>query len=206
MCSSDQWARRLQTELLGSLAAGVDLGHEMLEVGPGPGAATAWLRHKVGRLLALEIDEAEAEMLAAKLLGTNVEVQVGDATAMTFAEASFDSVGSFTMLHHIPTAAAQGRVLSEMFRVLRPSGVLIGSDSLASTELHEFHADDIYNPIEPSSLLVRLQVLGFWPITMSLNRCLSFVAHKPASATLAGAQLLAGTDVRTTDGKGGSAS
>jgi SAM-dependent methyltransferase len=101
---------------------------------------------------------------------------------MTFGDDSFDSVGCFTMLHHIPTLALQDRALSEVFRVLRPGGVLIGSDSLASNELHHFHADDTYNPIEPASLLPRLQAFGFRNITVVVDGMLRFVAHKPASA------------------------
>ena len=77
---------------------------------------------------------------------------MGDATGMTFGDASFDSVATFTMLHHVPTAAAQDRILAEALRVLRPGGVLFGSDSLASNDLHEFHAGDTYNPVEPAAL------------------------------------------------------
>ncbi|HEY3734547.1 MAG TPA: class I SAM-dependent methyltransferase [Streptosporangiaceae bacterium] len=181
LCPSPEWAAWLQGEILPPLAAGVTLGDEMLEIGPGPGAATGWLRHKVKRLVALEADEQAASDLAAKHAGTNVEVRTGDATAMPFADGSFDSAGSFTMLHHIPTAALQDRLLSEVLRVLRPGGVLIGSDSLAGNDLHHFHADDTYNPVEPAAFLTRLQVIGFRKITISVDYVLTFTAHKPAA-------------------------
>jgi SAM-dependent methyltransferase len=180
LCPSPQWAAVIQTELLPSLVADVQLGEQMLEVGPGPGAATEWLRHKVRHLTALELDQQAAEELAAKYAGTNVEVVIGDAAAaMIFADASFDSVGTFTMLHHVPTTALQDRLLAEVLRVLRPGGVLIGSDSLASNELHHFHEADTYNPIEPASLLPRLQTLGFRKITIVVDGMLKFTAHKP---------------------------
>ena len=99
---------------------------------------------------------------------------------MSFADDSFDSVGSFTMLHHVPTARLQDRVFSEVLRVLRPGGVLIASDSLASNDLHHFHVDDTYNPIEPSSLLSRLQTLGFCRISVTVDGHLEFVAYKPS--------------------------
>jgi SAM-dependent methyltransferase len=179
LCPSPQWAAWLQDDILPALTAGVDLGAEMLEIGPGPGAATDWLRHKVKRLVALESDE----QAAAKLTGTygpaGVEVVTGDATAMTFAAESFDSAASFTMLHHVPTAALQNRLLAEVLRVLRPGGALIGSDSLASNGLHHFHVGDDYNPVEPAALLTRLQTLGFGKITISVGDTLTFVAHKP---------------------------
>jgi ubiquinone/menaquinone biosynthesis C-methylase UbiE len=170
----------MQTEVLPSLVAGVDLGDEMLEVGPGPGAATDWLRQRVGLLAALELDPEAASRLSERFHRTNVEVIVGDASAMTFASATFDSVGSFTMLHHVPTVSLQDKVIGEMFRVLRPGGVLIGSDSLASNDLHHFHVGDTYNPIEPSSLFTRLQTIGFHRITVIVDDIVKFVAYKPS--------------------------
>jgi hypothetical protein len=44
LCGGPEWAEYLQTEILPAATAGVDLGKDMLEIGPGPGAATAWLR------------------------------------------------------------------------------------------------------------------------------------------------------------------
>jgi len=188
LCSSPEWAEGIQSELLPSLVPCADLGNEMLEVGPGPGAATEWLRHQVRRLSVLELDPQAAGLLADRYDGTNVEVVVGDARDMIFADESFDSVGSFTMLHHVPTAAMQDKVLSEMFRVLRPGGALIGSDSLASNGLHHFHEGDTYNPVEPSSLLIRLQTLGFCKLTVVVDEWLKFVAHKPSVGQLSEAE------------------
>ena len=54
------------------------------------------------------------------------------------------------MLHHVPTAALQNKILAEAHRMLKPGGVFIASDSLASNDLHHFHVDDTYNPIEPA--------------------------------------------------------
>ncbi|HEY2574989.1 MAG TPA: class I SAM-dependent methyltransferase [Streptosporangiaceae bacterium] len=180
LCPSPEWAEWLQGEVLPEVTAGIELGGELLEVGPGPGAATDWLRHRVKRLAALEADEEAAAKLTARLDGTNVEVVTGDGTQMTYADGSFDSVASFTMLHHIPTAALQNRLLAEVLRVLRPGGVLFGSDSLASDGLHHFHVDDVYNPVEPAAFLTRLQTIGFGKITLSVDYGMTFVAHKPA--------------------------
>ncbi len=179
LCSSPEWAEHLQTDVLTPLARAVDLGAEMVEVGPGPGAATDWLRHRVERLVVVEFDEVAAEKLVVRFAGTNVEVVHGDATAMTFADGSFDSAGSFTMLHHVPTFGLQNMLLVEVLRVLRAGAVLIGSDSRPSDELHRFHEDDTYNPVEPGTLMVRLQALGFERITISAGDRTHFVARKP---------------------------
>jgi ubiquinone/menaquinone biosynthesis C-methylase UbiE len=138
LCPSPEWAEHIQADVLTPLLSGIDLGEEMLEVGPGPGAATELLRHEVRELTALEVDARAARDLAARHRGTNVKVVLGDAAQMTFPDASFDSVGSFTMLHHVTTLALQDKVLSEAFRVLRPGGVLVGSDSLQVTSCISF--------------------------------------------------------------------
>jgi SAM-dependent methyltransferase len=179
LCPSPEWAAHIQDEVLPALTEHVDLGADMLEIGPGPGAATEWLRHRVQRLTALEIDEEAAAKLAARYAGTNVEVVTGSAAQTGYPDASFDSVGSFTMLHHIPTRAGQDRLLAEALRVLRPGGVLIGSDSLGSDGLHHFHEGDTYNPVEPASLLVRLQTLGFGAISITVDGIVRFTARKP---------------------------
>ena len=178
VCSSPEWAEHLHRDVLPAIVDGVDLGDRMLEIGPGPGAATEWLRHRVRRLLTLELDRSAARSLTARFANTNVEVYVGDATAMPWDGDSFDAVGGFTMLHHIPTIGGQNRVLAEAYRVLRPGGMLIGSDSLASDELHHFHEGDVYNPIEPASLFTRLQTVGFDWVTVAAEDGLRFRARK----------------------------
>ena len=178
LCSTPEWAEFMESEVLEPVTAGLDLGNEMLEVGPGPGAATRWLRHRVKRLVALELDAVAASHLADELAGTNVTIQVGDATRLPFPEASFDSVGCFTMLHHVPTPHEQFRILCETYRVLRPGGVLVGADSLASQGLHEFHEGDTYNPIDPARLLVFLQAAGFGHVMVSAGEGLLFTARR----------------------------
>lgn len=179
VCGSPEWAEHIQTDILPVVTRDVDLGTQMLEIGPGPGAATEWLRHKVGKLTAVEVDEAAAGLLADRYAGTNVEISIGSGAELEFPDDSFDSVGTFTMLHHVPTTAQQNKLLAEAFRVLRPGGALIGSDSLAGNDLHHFHADDTYNPVEPAAFLTRLQTLGFGEITVMVDWSLKFIARKP---------------------------
>jgi SAM-dependent methyltransferase len=179
LCASPEWAEHLESEVLAPLVTALDLGDEMLELGPGPGAATRWLRHRVKRLVALELDPTAAARLADELGGSNVAVEVGDCTCAPYPDASFDAVGSFTMLHHLPTQAQQFATLREAFRLLRPGGVLVGADSLASQGLHQFHEGDTYNPIDPARLLVFLQAAGFARLTLTVDEWLLFTAHKP---------------------------
>lgn len=179
-CSSAEWSDYLRDYVVGRFLAGLELGEKMLEVGPGPGAATEFLRHRVRSLTALDVDAPAAAALAAKFAGTNVQVIAGDAVTAGLPDESFDSIASFTMLHHIPTTSSQLSLLAEAFRMLRPGGCLVGSDSLASDDLHQFHAGDTYNPVEPVWLVIQLRTLGFNPVTVRIGDELVFSAIKPA--------------------------
>jgi ubiquinone/menaquinone biosynthesis C-methylase UbiE len=182
LCASPEWEALLQTTVLPAVTAGLSLGEEMLELGPGPGAATDWLRRRVRRLVVVESNEQSTDALRDRFAATNVEVVHGDATALPFAADAFDSVAAFTMLHHVPTRPLQARVLSEALRVVRPGGMLVGTDSLHSAELHHFHHEDTYNPIEPAALLGLLSAHGYVRITIEVDDRLTFVAHKPQVA------------------------
>jgi SAM-dependent methyltransferase len=173
-----EWAAFLQADILAVITQGVDLGDDLLEIGPGPGAATDWLRHRVRRLVAIDVEPEAAAALAARFAGTNVEAVTGDATALPYPDESFDTVGMFTMLHHVPTRALQDAILAGALRALRPGGTLIGSDSLASDRLHRFHEGDTYNPVEPAAFLTRLQTIGFAEITLTVGDRLLFRARK----------------------------
>ena len=180
LCPSEGWAAYLQGEVLPSLAALAPFGDDVLEIGPGPGAATEWLRHRARRVTAIELDEQAAGRLRTRFAGTNVHVDRGDATTLPYADDAFDAVGCFTMLHHVPTLRGQQAIVGEALRVLRPGGALLASDSLASPGLHEFHEGDTYNPLDPAVLVVMLRSLGFERVTLRIDDSLQFVAHKPA--------------------------
>ena len=179
---SPEWAAHIQDEVLPQATAGVELGNDLLELGPGPGAATDWLRHRVSRLVAVEHEDEAAVRLAARYAGTNVQVVSGDAAALSYPDGSFDTVATCTMLHHVPTRALQDKVLAEAFRVLRPGGAFLGSDSLPSDGLHHFHEGDTYNPVEPAAFLTRLQTVGFTTITLRVADNLIFTARKESAS------------------------
>lgn len=84
------------------------------------------------------------------------------------------------MLHHVPTVELQDQLLAEVARVLRPGGVLIGSDSSPSDDLRDFHEDDTYNPIEPDGFADRLVAAGFAEATVQVREDIStcFIARR----------------------------
>ena len=164
-CSSPQWAAYLADDLLPWVLADCELGDDLLEVGPGPGLTTDILRHYVPRLAAAELDPDLAGKLAARLSGDpgagHVCVVLADATVLPFRSATFSAVACLTMLHHIPAAAAQDAALAHMRRVLRPGGVIVGSDGLDTPDRRALHHDDIFVPIDPDTLAERLNRAGF---------------------------------------------
>ncbi len=161
LCSSPEWARVVETELLPWVLEDFEPGDELLEIGPGPGLTTDILRRHAARVTAVELDTSLAAKLAARLAGTNVEVVTADVTSLPFPAGSFSAAACLTMLHHIPSAVLQDAALAELRRVLRTGGVLVGADGLDTLARRSLHQDDIFVPVEPGSLAERLRWAGF---------------------------------------------
>jgi SAM-dependent methyltransferase len=160
-CSSPEWARFVEDELLPWVLDGLDLGDDLLEVGPGPGLTTNILRRHATRLAAAELDPSLAGQLAVRLAGSNVGVVRADAARLPFATGCFSAAACLTMLHHIPSAQQQDAALAEIARALRPGGVLVGSDGLDTPERRRVHQGDIFVPVDPGTLTRRLRMAGF---------------------------------------------
>ncbi len=160
---------------------GLDLGQDLLEVGPGPGLTTDILRQQFQRVTSLEIDPRLAAALRHRMQGTNVRVLEGDAAAMPFKDASFSGAVAFTMLHHVSSAAMQDRLLTEVCRVLMPGGTFVGSDSLWSRMFQMFHWFDTMVVVDPNTFGQRLKAAGFTDVSIEVgNRAFRFVARRAA--------------------------
>jgi ubiquinone/menaquinone biosynthesis C-methylase UbiE len=169
LCSSAEWAETVQRWIIPFVLEGVDLGDDVLEIGPGPGRTTEVLVGMAPRLTAVELDPALAVALRERLVDPGLEVLEGDATALPLPNDRFSAAVCFTMLHHVPSPAEQDTVFAEVARVLRPGGVLAGTDSLATPELAELHSDDIYVPVPPEGLEKRLLAAGFVTAQVDTN-------------------------------------
>lgn len=97
-------------------------GKDVLEIGVGMGADHAeWARHAPRSLTGIDLTgtaiEWTRERFAAR--GLTSDLRVADAEALPFADASFDLVYSWGVLHHSPNTE---RAIEELHRVLRPGG------------------------------------------------------------------------------------
>ncbi|HEY3008406.1 MAG TPA: methyltransferase domain-containing protein [Micromonosporaceae bacterium] len=119
---------------------GVRLKGRVLEIGAGGGAVAE-------RLLAtrpdleLTVSDVDGRMVAAARarlarFAERAAVVRTDATRLPLPDASFDAVLSFIMLHHV---IAWETALDEAVRVLRPDGVLVGYDLLATRTARLLH-------------------------------------------------------------------
>jgi SAM-dependent methyltransferase len=160
-CQSALWKRRVESELMPWALGGATLQRPALEIGPGPGITTNYLSTRVPSLTVLENDAALAKKLAARFRNTNVKVIEGDATSMPFETGAFRTVFCFTVLHHVPSAGLQDRVLAEAFRVLAPGGTFLGTDSRTSLRMKLFHWFDTMVIVDPATLPERLRRAGF---------------------------------------------
>lgn len=161
LCASAEWGELVERVLAPWVLEGRDLGDRVLEVGAGPGLVTDVLRRRAPWLVAVELDEPLAAALGRRLAGGNVEVVTADASALPFRSGQFSAVACFTMLHHVPNLSMQDRMLAELRRVLRPGGVLVGTDGTDTPQRRELHVGDVFLPVPPAELPARLAAAGF---------------------------------------------
>ncbi len=179
-CKSGHWKRTVEGQILPWALHGIDLGESVLEVGPGPGVTTDWLRYRAKYVECLEIDHALAASLERRFSASNVIVRCGDATKMPYEDGHFASVVSFTMLHHLPTPDLQDRFFNEAYRVLRPGGIFAGVDSLPSFLMSIFHIRDTLTLVVPNTITQRLTSAGFAGVRVGVGQDrFRFSARRP---------------------------
>jgi SAM-dependent methyltransferase len=152
----------------------------LLGVGAGTEPTLFWLTLHAARVFATDLYLARADWWAPSSMlldpgrhwpgpwnPRRLVVQHMDALDLRYEDASFDGIFSSSAIEHFGGAAEISRALDEMFRVLRPGGVLTvstelrlaGGDGLPGTRL--FAADELVALVEGSrawSLVSPLEV------------------------------------------------
>jgi ubiquinone/menaquinone biosynthesis C-methylase UbiE len=200
-CRSAPWrvfARRL---VLPWALQGVRPHGRVLEIGAGSGAMAAELLAMYDdiTMCVSDFDDAMVAAAAERLasFGDRAECRQADATALPFSDGSFDTVLSWIMLHH---TMAWEDALAEAARVLRPGGMLVGYDLLASRPLELLHQAEraSHRMIRPGELDAVLAELPLENVVVQPGRG-GFVARFYATAahrTTVDAEGVAATDKR----------
>lgn len=112
---------------------GIAAGMRVLELGPGSGFFTVEASRRVGdsgKLYCLDIEPAMIARVKKKASTEaleNVALMVGNGECLPFKDGSFDLAYAVTVMGEVPD---KDRALQELYRVLRPGGVLSISELL----------------------------------------------------------------------------
>jgi len=96
-------------------------GGKLLEVGCSMGNDTIQFARRGMQVSGVDLTEAAIELINKRfaLYGLSGDFRVADAEKLPFADATFDAVYSFGVLHHTPDTAGS---IEEVRRVLKPGG------------------------------------------------------------------------------------
>lgn len=183
-CRSAPWRSFARRRVLPWALDGHPLCGDVLEIGGGSGAMAAGVARIFPdlRLTVTDVDNAMVDVARRRLSSYgNVAVEAADVAALSFADASFDAVTSYLMLHHVVNWL---EALAEIARVLRPGGAIIGYDLTDTRIARWVHQADgsPHQLVAADELADGLAVAGFTQITVRpsfAGHLMRFHAHKP---------------------------
>ncbi len=112
-----------------SVAALLDRRLVVADLGCGTGATAQTIAPAVAKLIAVDHEEVMLEAAGAHLAGMdNVDLRLGDLTALPIEDAAVDRALAMLVLHHVE---ALDQAFREIRRVLRPGGTLVVLDMTA---------------------------------------------------------------------------
>ena len=99
-------------------------GKKILEIGCGNGIGTRLINEyfNPAGFIATEYDESLVEIAQLKNKNSKVQIEAGNAADLRFADNEFDAIVGLSVIHHIPNWQD---CLDELYRVLKPGGLLI---------------------------------------------------------------------------------
>lgn len=148
-------------------------GKRVLDIACGTGYGIAILKSTAAHVTGVDVD-ANAVAEAKAECGGKAAVLLGNGLGLPFADASFDVITSFETLEHLHERAT---FLSELHRVLRPSGILLLStpnanysqpvDGIPSNpfHIHEYTPDELRRELEARFAIERFLGQSLDPAT-----------------------------------------
>jgi ubiquinone/menaquinone biosynthesis C-methylase UbiE len=164
-CASGLWRYLTERRWLPWALEGADLGEHVLEVGAGPGAATAELARRVRSVTSLEYSHDFCVRLHSRVAAASV-VQ-GDASTLPFLSQTFSSAIAVLVLHHLRSRDAQDRAFAEIFRVLKPGAVFVAIEIQDGWLTRVAHFRSTFVPVSPDGLNSRLRAAGFSNVSVN---------------------------------------
>lgn len=114
--------RKIRLEVVA--LAGVGPSSRVLDVATGTGAQAHAFAQRAGTVVGVDICEAMLRIAKRRRPSENLTYKQADATALPFADASFDIACISFALHEMPRSI-RDRTLEEMVRVTVPSGTIV---------------------------------------------------------------------------------
>ena len=97
-------------------------GKRVLEIGFGDGYGANFLAEVAQEVIGIDMAPGNIARASAKYPRANLRFQHTDGSRLPFADGSFDVIGSFQVIEHVPESQLVS-FLAEIARVLRPDGV-----------------------------------------------------------------------------------
>ena len=110
-----RWARRVNM-----IGGHFKPGMTILELGCGTGSFTGELARSGADIIAIDVSPELLEIARANWSAPNVRYEIQNAYALTYSDATFDSIVGSSILHHLEIEEA----LREIYRVLKPGGTI----------------------------------------------------------------------------------
>jgi ubiquinone/menaquinone biosynthesis C-methylase UbiE len=164
-------------------------GGRALEMGCGRGVGAEIIldQFAAGSVDAFDLDPRMVSLARERLSrrAARARFWVGDATSIPAADASYDAVFDFGIIHHVPEWRL---ALSEIRRVLKPGGLLYAEEMLSSFIAHPIWRRLLEHPqidrFDDACFRTGLDEAGLDPLgTRSLGKTAAwFIARKPAQA------------------------
>ena len=187
-CRSAPWTQLTGRVILPWALQGRRPRGELLELGAGAGGMAAATASRLPdlQITVTDVDPAMVQTARQRLAGrSGLHVERADVTALPYDDRSFDYVTSYLMLHHV---IEWRRALTEIARVLRPGGAVVGYD-LTDTRLARWvhWADRSPHKLIPAAAFESALIhAGFGNVTIRRGlggHVMRFVADKGVEST-----------------------